>query len=82
MDINEFDYPRNYNFLTRKQQKAILKNLNFLAENQEHLFYYIARLEKTGIFPRYNWAGHRNEWILATEKDAAFQREYLFQVTD
>lgn len=38
--------------------------------------------ERLGIFIEYNWVGHRREFFFATDDDAWFQEDWIWQCAD
>lgn len=94
--INPSDYPANYDWLSEEDKEIILKCANTLlqdikdkntpefmkewAKEQLKIVYY-ACLDNN-IRLAYNWSGHRNQFILATELDAEMEQDWQFQCAD
>ena len=80
------NYPLNYDFLSDEEKNEILGYLNSGNSWQDHLApekkAYANALQGRGIAARYDWAGHRGQWFLATLNDAEMEEDWRIQCSD
>lgn len=66
-----------------KAMEAALAGKDEVANNYRlELKTWIKLYDKLDIYIEYNWVGHRNEFFFATEEDAWFQEDWVYQCAE